>query len=87
VFGTGSHLSVNRAQIDVPAPFAHIVGVTDGVSELRPLAADITNSCHNSEVLPGLLPKRSFYRNPPLLAKPEKGFRQGSYQGIALAMP
>jgi hypothetical protein len=24
------------------------VGVTDGVSELRPLAADITNSCHNS---------------------------------------
>jgi hypothetical protein len=22
------------------------VGVTDGISELRPLAADITNSCH-----------------------------------------
>jgi hypothetical protein len=33
------------------------VGVADGISELRPLAADITNSCHNSEILPGLLPK------------------------------
>jgi hypothetical protein len=33
------------------------VGVTDGISELRPLAADITNSCHNSEILPGVLPK------------------------------
>jgi hypothetical protein len=34
--------------------------VTNGISELRPLAADITNSCHNSEVLPGLLPKVNF---------------------------
>jgi hypothetical protein len=24
------------------------VGVADGISELRPLAADITDSCHNS---------------------------------------
>ena len=54
---SGSHLGVNRAQIDVPAPLADVVGVTDGISELRPLAADITNSCHNSEILPGLLPK------------------------------
>jgi hypothetical protein len=46
VLGGGSHLGVNRPQIDVPAPFAHIVGVTDGISELRPFAADITNSCH-----------------------------------------
>jgi hypothetical protein len=29
------------------------VGVTDGVSKLRPLAADIANSCHNSRFLPG----------------------------------
>jgi hypothetical protein len=57
VFGGGSYLGVNRAQIDVPAPFTDIVGVTDGIPELRPLAADITNSCHNSEFLPGLLPK------------------------------
>jgi hypothetical protein len=48
---------MNRAQIDVPAPLGYIVGVADGISELRPLAADITNSCHNSEILPGLLPK------------------------------
>jgi hypothetical protein len=39
---------MNGAQIDVPAPLAYIVGVADGISELRPLAADITNSCHNS---------------------------------------
>ena len=49
MLGRRSHLGVNRAQIDVPAPLAHIVGVADGVSELRPLAANITNSCHNSE--------------------------------------
>jgi hypothetical protein len=71
VFGSGSHLGVNRAQIDIPAPFADIVGVTDRISELRPLAADITNSSHNSEILPGLLPKPKFYRNPADFAKPE----------------
>jgi hypothetical protein len=48
---------MNWAQIDVPAPLTDIVGVADGISELRPLAADITNSRHNSEILPGLLPK------------------------------
>jgi hypothetical protein len=36
------------------------VGVADGVAELRPFAADITDSCHNSEILPGLLPKFNF---------------------------
>ena len=46
VLGRRSHLGVNRAQIDVPAPLAHVVGVADGVAELRPFAADITNSCH-----------------------------------------
>jgi len=45
------------------------VGVTDGVSELRPLAADITDSCHNSEILPGLLPKT-------LILQDCGGFRQ-----------
>jgi hypothetical protein len=43
-----AYLGVYWAQIDVPAPLAHIVRVTDGISELRPLAADITDSCHNS---------------------------------------
>jgi hypothetical protein len=49
MLGGGAHFGVNRTQIYVPAPLAHIVGVADGVSELRPLAANITNSCHNSE--------------------------------------
>jgi hypothetical protein len=46
----GSHFGVNRAQINIPAPLAHIVGVADGISELRTLAANITNSCHNSVI-------------------------------------
>ena len=54
VFGRGSYFGVNGAKIDVPAALADVVGVADGASELRPLAADITNSCHNSEVLPGM---------------------------------
>src|ERR1700682_6311380 len=70
VLGGGSHPGMNRAQIDVPAPLTHVVGVADGISELRPLAADITNSCHNSQILPRLLPKRRFYRNPADFAKP-----------------
>src|SRR5712691_3410171 len=40
------HLGTNRTQVDVPAPLAHVVGVADGVTELRPFAADITNLCH-----------------------------------------
>ena len=50
MLGRSSHLGVNRTQIDVPAPLAYVVGVADGISELRPLAADITNSCHNSTI-------------------------------------
>ena len=50
VLGRGSHLGVNRAQIYIPAPLAHIVGVADSVSKLGTLAADITNSCHNSVI-------------------------------------
>jgi hypothetical protein len=57
MLGRCSHPGMNRAQVDVPAPLAHIVGVTDGIAELRPFAADFTDSCHNSVFLPGLLPK------------------------------
>ena len=57
VLGRSPYFGVNRSQIDVTAPFTDVVGVADGVSELRPLAADITNSRHNSEVLPRLMPK------------------------------
>jgi hypothetical protein len=46
MLGSLTHPGMNRAQIDVPAPLAHIVGVADRISELRPLAADITNSRH-----------------------------------------
>jgi hypothetical protein len=45
-FGRGAYLGVNWAQVDVPAPFSHVVSVADIVPELRPLAADITNMCH-----------------------------------------
>jgi hypothetical protein len=37
---------VHRAQIHVPAPLAHVVGVADVISKLRPLAADIAYLCH-----------------------------------------
>ena len=47
VLGGCADLCVNRAQIDVPAPFGYVVRVADGVAELRPLAANITNSCHD----------------------------------------
>ena len=48
VLGGRADFGVNRTQIDVPASLAHVVRVTDGIAELRPLAADITNSCHDS---------------------------------------
>ncbi len=41
------HLGVNRAQIDVPAPLGHVVGVADVISKLRPFAAYFANLCHH----------------------------------------
>jgi hypothetical protein len=41
------YLRANWAKVDVPAPPADIVRVTDSVSKLRPLAANITNVCHD----------------------------------------
>jgi hypothetical protein len=72
---------MDRAQIDVPSPLADIVGVTDGVSELRPLAADITNSCHNSKILPGLLPKPLA---EALILQESGEFRQGAPAWVVL---
>ena len=40
------HFGVNRAEIDVPAPLGHVMGVADVISELRPFAAYFTNLCH-----------------------------------------
>jgi hypothetical protein len=45
--GSALHFGANRAQVDVPAPTRHVVGVADGISELRPSAADITDLCHD----------------------------------------
>ena len=44
--GGALYLGPHRAEVDVPAPAGHVVGVTDGISEMRLLAADITNLCH-----------------------------------------
>jgi hypothetical protein len=45
--GRALHFRVDRAQIDVPAPLGHVMGVADVISELRPLAANFTNLCHD----------------------------------------
>jgi hypothetical protein len=56
---------VDGAQVDVPAPLGHVVGVADIVPELRPFAAEITNMCH--ETAPGKIRtcclKELFYLN------------------------
>ena len=41
------HFGVDRAQIDVPAPFGHVMSVADVISKLRPLAADFAYLCHD----------------------------------------
>ena len=41
------HFGVHRAQIDVPAPLGHVVGVADVISKLRPFAADFAYLCHD----------------------------------------
>ena len=46
------HNGAYGAQIHVPAPLSHVVGVADVVAELRPFAADIAYSWHrNSKTL------------------------------------
>src|ERR1700756_504201 len=46
--GSGANFGVDRAQVDVPAPLAHVVGVTDRVAAHRLLAANLTNLCHRT---------------------------------------
>ena len=70
MLGRRSDFRVNRTQIDIPAPLAHVVGVADGISELRPLAANITNSCHNSR-----FPSRPVAET--LILQDSGAFRQG----------
>jgi hypothetical protein len=77
VLGGSADLGVNWAQIDVPAPLAHVVGVADGVSELRPFAADITNSCHNSEFPSRLVAEK-------IILQDSAGFHHARESGRAL---
>jgi hypothetical protein len=44
--GRTLHPRANRPEIHVPAALAHIVRVADVIPKLRPLAADLTNLCH-----------------------------------------
>jgi hypothetical protein len=46
-FRSGANPCMNWAQIDVPTPLSHVMGVADAVSCLRLLAADITLLCHD----------------------------------------
>ena len=45
--GGRAHPSVHRTQVNIPAPLGDVVRVTDAVSRLRLLAADITLLCHD----------------------------------------
>jgi hypothetical protein len=44
--GGGADLGVHRTQVYIPTPLGDVMGVADIVSELRPLAADLTYLCH-----------------------------------------
>jgi len=46
--GGGANFCVHRAQIDIPAPLAHIVGMADRIAAHRLLAANFTNLCHRT---------------------------------------
>jgi hypothetical protein len=62
-FGGGAHPRMNWAQIDVPTPLSHVMGVADAVSSLRLFAADITLLCHDhSRKLQNSDAKHRFYR-------------------------
>jgi hypothetical protein len=45
--GSAFDFGANRTQVNIPAPTGNVVGVADGISKLRPSAADITNLCHD----------------------------------------
>jgi hypothetical protein len=47
-FRSGANPCMNWAQIDVPTPLSHVMGVADAVSCLRLLAADFTLLCHDN---------------------------------------
>ena len=45
--GGRAHASVHRTQVNVPAPLGDVMRVTDVISRLRLLAADVALLCHD----------------------------------------
>ena len=93
-FGCGPDPSVDRAQIDVPSPFGHVVGVADAVSCLRLLAADITLLCHDySRKIQNLMGKTQIlqgfgdFGNPRSSRKEEWPRSLGAIANFALQHP
>src|SRR5947207_2304741 len=46
--GGGANSCMHRAQINIPAPLAHVVGMADRIAAHRLLAANFTNLCHRT---------------------------------------
>ena len=46
--GGRADFGVHGAQVDVPAPLAHVMRVADRVAAHRLLAANLTNLCHRT---------------------------------------
>ena len=85
MFRGRSHPGVNRPQVDIPAPLAHVVGVADGITELRPFAANVTNSCHNSRILPGCCRNTHFTGRRRISPRPKVKGVKGALPGKARA--
>ena len=47
-FRSRADLGVNGAQVDVPTPLAHVVGMAYRIAAHRLLAANFTNLCHRT---------------------------------------
>ena len=57
--GSAFYAGMDRPQIYIPAPLGHVMGVTDVVSKLRPLAAEFAYLCHG--LLPSGLAKNPYF--------------------------
>jgi hypothetical protein len=58
-FGSAFYFGTHRPQVEIPSPTRDVVGVADGISKLRPSAADIANLCHDdSREIKNLMRKR-----------------------------
>jgi hypothetical protein len=57
--GGAFYAGMDWPQVHIPAPLGHVMGVTDVVSKLRPLAAKIAYLCHG--LLPSGLAKNRYF--------------------------